>query len=164
MLLKLLFRKVDLSDTFCQLLTMLAVFDSILVVSAVISFSLPLISQHWNLVILFYISDYSYHGLHNQHPRECSSYWGLIKKSPIININIRRVYKNWSIHCSIFNDNQWEDSLWQISDISAHFLPAVSLPDASHPDLPQWVHLVCGGRGPGEILHHCLSVSQVENE
>ena len=51
--LTLLFRKVDLSNTFCQLLTMLAVFDSILVVSAVISFSLPLISQYWNLVILY---------------------------------------------------------------------------------------------------------------
>ena len=72
-IIKLLFRKVDLSHTFCQLLTMLAVFDSILVVSAVISFSLPLISQHWNLVILFYISNYSYHDLHNQLPRECSS-------------------------------------------------------------------------------------------
>ena len=45
-----LFRKVDLTASFCQLLTMLAVFDSILVVSAVISFSLPLLSQHWNLV------------------------------------------------------------------------------------------------------------------
>ena len=47
-----LFRKVDLTASFCQLLTMLAVFDSILVVSAVISFSLPLLSQHWNLVTI----------------------------------------------------------------------------------------------------------------
>ena len=43
-------RKVELTPSFCQLLIMLAVFDSILVVSASISFSLPLISQHWNLV------------------------------------------------------------------------------------------------------------------
>jgi len=40
-----------LKKSFCQILTMLAVFDTFFVISAIIAFSLPLISDYWNMVI-----------------------------------------------------------------------------------------------------------------
>ena len=43
-------RSIDLKKSFCQILTMLAVFDTFFVISAIIAFSLPLISDYWNMV------------------------------------------------------------------------------------------------------------------
>ena len=44
--------------------------------------------------------------------------------------------------------------------MSARFLPDIPLPDARGPDLPERFHLVGGGGGLGEVLHH-LSHGQV---
>ena len=41
---------MDLTRSFCQLLITLAVFDIIFLVSAIVSFSLPLLSDNWRMV------------------------------------------------------------------------------------------------------------------
>ena len=53
-----IFRGLDLKRTFCQILTMLAVFDTIFVITATVAFSLPMISDYWNMTISPYIFPY----------------------------------------------------------------------------------------------------------
>ena len=43
-------RNIDLKASLCDILTMLAIFDSVFVVTAVVAFSLPLLSEVWGSV------------------------------------------------------------------------------------------------------------------
>jgi len=51
-------------------------------------------------------------------------------------------------------------SLFSESSEEAYLLSSIPLPDASHSNFPHWLHMVRGGRGAGEILHHRLPVSE----
>ena len=40
-------RDIDLKQTFCHILTMLAAFDTMFIICAIMAFALPLLSNYW---------------------------------------------------------------------------------------------------------------------